>query len=383
MAARSSRSPVEQWFLRRGIPHFIEGYSAREDILTRAAPFLSVVFVAEVLVTFGDRFRGLTQAAAFAGSLAVLFTAVVIVNRVRGRAPLARPDDIGPPEVVAFLVAPTIVALLFGNDPWREALALFGANVVVLAVVYVAASYGLVPMIGWGIRQLRRQLHDVLALIVKTLPFLLLFSAFLLLTTEVWQAADDMPGAYYAFVVASMALAGALFIGFATRTGLTELAHFDSWSDVAANCAGTPLEGFDPARYTGAPSPPALPRRAQFNVALVMFVSQAIQIVLVTVVAFAFYLGFGLLTIREATLTAWLGGASLSASDRITTFGFLGHDVVLTRQMLYVAGFIAAFAGLQFAVQIVSDASYRQEFAADMAHDVRQALAVRAAALAG
>jgi hypothetical protein len=260
---------------------------------------------------------------------------------------------------------------------------LLGANLVVLGVVYLAASYGLVPMVGWGIRQLRRQLHDVLALIVKTLPFLLLFSAFLLLTTEVWQTADEMPGSYYAFVVGSMVLAGALFIGLATRTGLTELAHFETWEDIAAQCAGTPLECFNAALAPNAPDPPPLRRRAQLNVALVMFVSQAIQIVLVTVAAFAFYLGFGLLTIREATLTMWLGGSPLSSSDRITTFGFLGHDVLLTRQMLYVAGFIAAFAGLQFAVQIVSDASYREEFATDMAHDVRQALAVRAASLAG
>ena len=48
---RGRRAAAERWFVRRGIPHFIEGYNAREDVLTRALPFLSLVFVLEVVLS--------------------------------------------------------------------------------------------------------------------------------------------------------------------------------------------------------------------------------------------------------------------------------------------------------------------------------------------
>ena len=32
----NSIEAIEAWFRRRGLPHFIEDYSARRDILTRA-----------------------------------------------------------------------------------------------------------------------------------------------------------------------------------------------------------------------------------------------------------------------------------------------------------------------------------------------------------
>src|SRR5690606_37666952 len=100
------------------------------------------------------------------------------------------------------------------------------------------------------------------------------------------------------------------------------------------------------------------------------------QILIVSASVFAFYTAFGLLTIRDQTLVSWMGPDALG-DDRIATVGVLGDDVVLSRQLLIVAGFVATFAGLQFAVQVVSDANYRREFASDMATDVRQALAVR------
>jgi hypothetical protein len=354
-----ARNEVERWFLGRGIPHFIEGYSVREDILTRAVPFLALVFVGEVFVTFGDRHRGWTQAATFVATSALLLGAAVVVNRIRGRRPFALPDDVGALEVALFVLVPPLGALIFGSEPVPEAIALLVANVVVLGLAYVATSYGLVPMSIWGVRLIRRQLDQIAAVIVRTLPFLLLFSVFFVLTAEVWQVADDLPGAYFGMVVGGMVLLGTLFVVLVTRADVDELNSFDSW-------AVAPL-----------------PRRARVNVSLVLFVSQAVQILLVSAAVFAFYMVFGLLTVREGTLASWIGEGALTDDDRIATIALLGNDVVLTRQLLIVAGFVATFAGLQFAVQVVSDANYRREFASDMASDVRQALAVRTVIAAG
>jgi hypothetical protein len=378
-----ARNEVERWFLGRGIPHFIEGYSVREDILTRAVPFLALVFVGEVFVTFGDRHRGWTQAATFVATSALLLGAAVVVNRIRGRRPFALPDDVGALEVALFVLVPPLGALIFGSEPVPEAIALLVANVVVLGLAYVATSYGLVPMSIWGVRLIRRQLDQIAAVIVRTLPFLLLFSVFFVLTAEVWQVADDLPGAYFGMVVGGMVLLGTLFVVLVTRADVDELNSFDSWADIEALCAKTPVAGFDSGALDDPPAVAPLPRRARVNVSLVLFVSQAVQILLVSAAVFAFYMVFGLLTVREGTLASWIGEGALTDDDRIATIALLGNDVVLTRQLLIVAGFVATFAGLQFAVQVVSDANYRREFASDMASDVRQALAVRTVIAAG
>jgi hypothetical protein len=378
-----ARNEVERWFLGRGIPHFIEGYSVREDILTRAVPFLALVFVGEVFVTFGDRHRGWTQAATFIATLALLLGAAVVVNRIRGRRAFALPDDVGALEVALFVLVPPLGALIFGSEPVPEAIALLIANVVVLGLAYVATSYGLVPMVIWGVRLIRRQLDQIAAVIVRTLPFLLLFSVFFVLTAEVWQVADDLPGAYFGMVVGGMVLLGTLFVVLVTRADVDELNSFDSWADIEALCAKTPVAGFDSDTLDDPPAVAPLPRRARVNVSLVLFVSQAVQILLVSAAVFAFYMVFGLLTVREGTLGSWIGEGALTDDDRIATIALLGNDVVMTRQLLIVAGFVATFAGLQFAVQVVSDANYRREFASDMASDVRQALAVRTVIAAG
>src|SRR5690606_17668150 len=39
------RLEVERWFLQRGIPHFIHGYRATEDVFTRALPVLLLVIL--------------------------------------------------------------------------------------------------------------------------------------------------------------------------------------------------------------------------------------------------------------------------------------------------------------------------------------------------
>jgi hypothetical protein len=379
VARPAARNDVERWFLGRGIPHFIEGYSAREDILTRVAPFLAVVFVGEVFVTFGDRYEGWLQAVAFIVTLAALLGAVALVNRLRGRPLTSLPDDIGALELALFVLGPPLAALATDSRSVQEVLALTGVNVVVLGLAYLATSYGLVPMVRWGVGLIRRQLDHLAAIIVRTLPFLLLFSVFFVLTTEVWQVADDLPGAYFGLIVGGMVVLGSLFVVIVTRADIDELNRFTSWNEIRELCDGARVDVGSTRDLEEPPTVLPLPRRARLNVAMVMCVGQAVQIAIVSLSVFAFYTLFGLLAIREQTLASWLGAEAVDGTDRIATFGFFGDDVVLSRQLLYVAAFVATFAGLQFAVQVVTDADYRRQFANDMAVDVRQALAVRRA----
>jgi hypothetical protein len=53
--------------------------------------------------------------------------------------------------------------------------------------------------------------------------------------------------------------------------------------------------------------------------------------------------------------------------------------MVVTEELLRVAGFLATFTGLSFTVYLVTDPTYREEFRTDVASELREAFAVRAA----
>ena len=77
---------TEDWFVRNGIPHFIDDFKASEDVWTRAVGFLTLVFFSEMFLTFGRDVTGWQQFVAFLGGIGVIVGAIVILNRVRGRS---------------------------------------------------------------------------------------------------------------------------------------------------------------------------------------------------------------------------------------------------------------------------------------------------------
>ena len=75
----------------------------------------------------------------------------------------------------------------------------------------------------------------------------------------------------------------------------------------------------------------------------------------------------------QSTTVSWAGTA-----DVLATISVGDRDLVLSAQLLRVAGFLAAFSGLNYAVYLVTDPAYRQEFRDEVVTELRQAFAVRA-----
>lgn len=377
---RRLRQETERWFVRRGVPHLISGYSATGDIWTRATPFLSFVLFAELFLAFGDRFSGWSQAATFVVGIAFVVGAFAGVNVLRRRPALSLPDDIGWLELVAFVLVPAVLPAVVNEDSPAGALVFaIVANVVILAVTYVVVSYGLFPLMRWSAARFFQELGGLMELLGKTLPLLLLFSAFLVLNAEMWQVAHDLPRPYFAMVVALLVLLGTTFIAVSLRRERAGEQHFASWDDVVACCDGSPLAGVRPSRPTQAPQLPPLDRSTQRNLALMRFVGVSIQVLLVAVPVTLFYIAFELLTVRETTILQWVAVDALDQSrDVLWEATLLGNDLILTRAHLVVAGFIGAFSGLQFAVSVLTDETFREQFAEDVAGEVREILAVRA-----
>jgi hypothetical protein len=51
----TTRRQTEQWFVDRGLPHFIAHYRASTDIWTRALPALTLLFLAELVILAPNR----------------------------------------------------------------------------------------------------------------------------------------------------------------------------------------------------------------------------------------------------------------------------------------------------------------------------------------
>ncbi|WP_436795096.1 hypothetical protein [Actinospongicola halichondriae] len=377
---RRLRADTERWFVRRGVPHLINDYSATGDIWTRATPFLSLVLFAELFLAFGDRVSGWSQAGVFVIGVMFVIGAFAVVNRLRRRPALSLPDDIGWMELSAFVLVPAVLPAVVNEDSPVGALVLaILTNVVVLGVTYVTVSYGLVPLIRWSAVRFFQALSGLIDLLGKTLPLLLLFSAFLVLNAEMWQVAHDLPTPFFALVVAMLVLLGSGFVALSLRKERADEQHFGSWAEVVACCASSPLADVAPTDPAGTVDLPPLDRSTERNLSLMRFVGVAIQVLLVAVLVTAFYVLFELLTVREATILQWIAADALDPSrDVWWRATLLGDDVVLTRAHVVVAGFVGTFSGLQFAVSVLTDATYREQFAADVADDVREILAVRA-----
>ena len=365
------RSTVERWFLRRGLPHLISDYRASEDVYTRVAPLLLVIFFLSSVGALRSEWSAAANTAAVIGGFVVLVGIVAAVNRLRGRRWFQRPDSVGRTELAVFLLGPPAMALVVSGN-------LVGAGVTflvlgtILAVISLGASFGVVPMVRWGVVQAAHQVGDAANLVIRTLPILLIFSAFLFINAEIWQVAADLTTTGLLLVIGLLAALGIAFLVFRIPRMLHQIGSFADVDEVRS-CLPDTVEV--------SPSGPVelgaqLGRGARWNVGLVLTVSQGLQILLATLAIFGFYVLFGVAAIGEATVDQWVVGG-LEQADVLQRFELLGQERVLTAAHLRTAAFIAAFGGLHVTVAALTDVTYREEFADEVIADIRSALAVR------
>lgn len=371
-SSEATVAAVERWLVARGTPHLIENYNATEDVFTRALPAFTIVFVLELTVALSTAWTWWQNTLAAAGAFGLLLAVWAAVNRLRGLPALARPARVGRTELATFVLAPAAVVAAFGQP--RQAAGLVATNIGLLALTYVVTSYGLVPLTRWAGARVFRQLGEVGGLLSRALPLLLLFATFLFLTTEVWEVAGPMEWQLLAANAALFLLLGFAFLLARLPTETARLADFDDIDELRDLCVGTPVEGH--ARAVAAPPEPrSLRRRQRGNLYLVVLVTQAIQIVLVSIVVGLFFVAFGVLAVQPDVVARW---APEAHDDPLVEFGFLGRDAVLTPALLRVAAFLAAFSGFYVAVYAVTDQTYREQFFDRVATELRQTFAVRA-----
>ena len=344
----SERDRYERGFRRAGLPLFIEDYSASEDIFTRAAPLLALVFTGEMLGAIDLDWSVLANVGAALAGLAILIGGYGLLNRMRGRPFLALPRDVGVPELAAFVLLPALLPLIFGGQ-LTSALVTAGVNLALIALTYGVVGYGLVAMVRWAAGRLFSQLAASLELLARAVPLLLVFSLVLFINTEMWQVFAGIPDAF-------LALVGGLFVALGTLFVALRI----------------PREVGVLERQVGAGPPFA--RRERLNVGLVLLVSQGLQVLTVTLSVGVFFTAFGALAIGPGVVDSWIG----TTGNELMAFTLLGERVSVSEELLRVSGGIAAFSGLYYAIAVMTDSTYREEFLDELTGELRQTFRERA-----
>jgi hypothetical protein len=289
--------------------------------------------------------------------------------RAQARRGLSRPVFL-PVFAVAVGIG-VVIGLLAPGDASESILTAVVAWLAVL-VVYGFARLKVRPMARWAVSRTFTSLGLLFPLVTRALPLLLLFVTFLFVNTEVWQVASHLDNGV--LWVAVLLFAG-VAVGFLLVRLPEELDQVDDeigGQRLVAACQSTPLDDFAP-RYADQD----VTEIAQVhgfekgNLVFVLLVSQTVQVLLLSLAVYGFFVVFGCVAISRPVMEAWLGGP-----EEIHWVVPGWH--VLSWELLQVSTFLAAFAGLYFTVYAVSDENYRKQFFDSLMQELERAVGVRA-----
>ena len=262
--------------------------------------------------------------------------------------------------------------LLVNASPAPSFAVVAGISAAALAIVaYALVALHATPIARWALRRALRSLGLLLPLATRALPILMLFITFLFINTEVWQVASALHGGeLWAAVLCFAAVAA----GFLVPRLAQELDRFDDQVQIDEVLAGTANSPLADAAQRIAADDVDLPDQAQVtglqmvNLVLVLVIAQAVQVFLLSVAVFAFFLLFGALAIDPSVITSWVGDGHPE---------YLPGPEIISIELLHVSLFLAGFSGLYFTVVAITDELYRREFFTVIMQELARAVSMR------
>ncbi len=259
---------------------------------------------------------------------------------------------------------------------WRDdvdAGLVWGVTAALLVVVgYALFALRARVIAGWAVRRTLGSLGQLFPLVTRALPLLLLFITFLFINAEVWEVASRLDGSVMWLTVA---LFTAITVAFLLARLPEELQVFDDELDVervVAGCRGTPMEQWAAAHDQETAQVMAQEELAglqKVNLVLMLLIAQIVQVLLLSLAVFGFFVVFGLLVMEPEVIRNWTG-------DELRSVPFFERA---NMELLQVSVFLAAFSGLYFTVYAVTDEVYRRQFFTSIVRELERAVSVRVA----
>jgi hypothetical protein len=272
--------------------------------------------------------------------------------------------------LIGLAAAAAGAALAFVSEEFSFAPATLITIGLVAALWYALTALRARPIVRWALHRTFGSLRTLLPMMSRALPLLLLFVTFLFINAEVWQVSSTLDGGVLWGTVLFFGVAAVLFL---VPRLAEELDAFDDSivsADLIAASKGTPLEA--PAQRL-VDDDIDLPEEAQVtglqmvNLVLVLVIAQAVQVLLLAVAVFGFFMVFGAVAIDDTVIESWTG------DDVHHAFGL----ELFSQELLQVSVFLAAFSGLYFTVYAVTDELYRREFFTTIMNELRRAVGAR------
>ena len=283
-----------------------------------------------------------------------------------------------PRRTIPLLVATVVAALaVAGLVAWLSEDLILAPAALTLIGVLAAVAYGITamrarPILTWGIARTLSSLPQIIPMVARALPLLLVFVTFLFINAEVWQVAATMDAGALWLTVLLFSVMG---LGFFVVRLPEELDRVGAQLDrtrIEAACAGTPLasevQHLSRRRADDLVHETQVTGYERGNLVTALVITQLVQVLLLAVSVFLFFLLFGVVAMRDEVVSSWIGGS---------THHVPGLENVSV-ELVQVSLFLAAFSGLYFTVYAVTDETYRDQFFTGVMAELERAVAVRA-----
>lgn len=270
------------------------------------------------------------------------------------------------------VAAGVLVALLLEDGSLGVPTAMVTGGAVV--ALYAATTLRMTAMARWAVGRTFKSLGLLFPLATRALPLLLVFVMFLFINAEVWQVGATLDGGVLWVTV--MLFAG-LAVAFLLARLPEELERVDGEVEgerLVALTQGTPLAEAARELAGGDGAGAALEEDAtvrgfqKANLMVVLVVAQVVQVFLLSLSVFAFFIAFGAVAMKDEVVQSWIGDERLSPL----------HIGYLNVELIQVSVFLAAFSGMYFTVAAVTDEVYRQQFFTTITRELDRAMAARA-----
>jgi len=297
-------------------------------------------------------------------------------NERRVRQALGR-GRLGPVAAVAVVlgIAAGIVVGV-GSQDVSTGVLVGAVTLGVILLLYALASLHLQPIVAWGARRTFGSLGLLFPLVTRALPLLLLFVTFLFINTEVWQVSTALDRGLLWLTVLLFAAVAVAFLLVRLPEEVRSVSSEASGDTLARLCEGTPVEDAAAGLGDAADDELTLSPLQRTNLVLVLLVSQALQVMLLAVSVFVFFIVFGKVAITDQVIQAWLGteDADGPIPSSLPSLDWLP----ISNELFQVSVFLAAFSGLYFTVYAVTDSTYREQFFTAISTELERAVGVQA-----
>ena len=264
----------------------------------------------------------------------------------------------------------------WSEHPLADSGFVVGATAAALVVVgYAMVALHVRVIARWAGHRTFASLGLLFPLVTRALPLLLLFITFLFINAEVWEVSARLDGSVMWLTVALFLL---ITVGFLLVRLPEELEVFDSQLDIERireGTRGTPLEGWHEPLEEALLEEIAhdeIEGLQRANLILVLLIAQLVQVLLLSLAVFVFFLVFGLLIMHPDVIAGWTGQDRMTSVK--TRFDWLERFNV---ELLQVSIFLAAFSGLYFTVYAVTDDVYRRQFFTSILRELERAVSAR------